>query len=159
MSRPQAFISYSHKDSVFVDRLRVHVKPLEQIYDFVIWDDSRIKPGQLWKDQISANLQSSHVIVIVMSADFLASEFVMTNEYPVAIKAAHDRGAHIIMIFASPCLYEDFEVSDFQAINSPEETLQDYQDDNMGANQERIFVKAARSIRDYLKEADQEAGQ
>jgi hypothetical protein len=53
---PTVFVSYSHKDGKWLDRLRVHLKPLERRYRSAIqiWDDSKIKPGEVWLDKIGA---------------------------------------------------------------------------------------------------------
>jgi hypothetical protein len=80
ITTPQAFISYSHEDKEYVDRLRVHLKPLEKKYKFVVWDDKKLKPGDKWKQEIINNLDKSAVVILVISADFLASDFVMEFE-------------------------------------------------------------------------------
>ena len=156
MTIPHAFISYSHVDAEYVDRFRIHIKPIERLYKFEIWDDTRIKPGQKWKDQIRDKLTSASVVVLFLSADFFASDYVMDHEYPEALQKAHDNGVQIVAIFVSPCMYEDFEIADFQAVNPPSETLQDFQTDN--AKQERIFVKAAKYVKEYLSTAASKSG-
>ena len=149
-ARKQAFISYSHADKEYVDRLRLHLKPLEDKYDFEIWNDDKIKVGDKWKEEIRENLEKSTVVVLVISADFLASDFVMKYEYPEALKMAQAQGTKIVVVIASPCLFDEFEISEFQAVNSSEETLLDLEEKS--ADQERVFVKCARIVSRYLKQ-------
>lgn len=157
-TKPHAFISYSHADDVFVKRFRVHIKPFEKMFDFEIWDDSRIRPGQKWKEEIGKKLETAAVIVIFLSADFFASDYVMTNEYPEALRKAKENDARIVAIFASPCAHDEFEISDFQAINAPDQTLQDFQDDNNAAKQERVYVSAVKAIKEYMADAAEARG-
>lgn len=143
------FISYSHNDRSYVDRLRIHLKPIEKKYNILIWDDSKLKPGENWKDSIVKKLESASVVLLIVSADFLASDFVMEFEYPEALKHAQEKGTRILMLIASPCLFDEFEISAIQAINSPDRTLQDLEIN--GAEQERIFVKCAKLIKESLE--------
>jgi TIR domain-containing protein len=155
MSAPAAlaFVSYSHADAVMLDRLKVHLKPLEKKYGFIVWDDKKLRAGDKWRGEIEKNLQLADVIVILLSADFLASDFVMDFEYPKALAAATDRGAKIVVLLAGPCLHEEFDLSEFHFVNDPLETLQDLQTDDLGAKQERVMMRCAAVIRDYLQEA------
>ena len=50
--RSQIFISYSHKDKKWLERLQVHLKPLEREGLFERWDDTMINAGEKWRDEI-----------------------------------------------------------------------------------------------------------
>ena len=146
--KKQAFLSYSHADEEYVQRLRIHLKPLEKKYNFVVWDDKKLKPGDKWKEEILQNIEQSSVVILLISADFLASQFVMDFEYPKALAQAREKGTKIVAVIAGPCLFEEFEISDFQAVNTPHETLQDLETN--GAAQERVFVECAKIVSRYL---------
>ena len=150
INQKKIFISYSHKDKEFVDRLLVHLKPLAKLYNITSWNDSKIKPGSKWKDEIENNLESSDAVIALLSADFLASEFVMDYEYPKMIKKVAEKGALLLIILAGPCEYHGFEIGDYQMINTIDNTLQDNQSDDRGAEQERIFVKCVRALKEHL---------
>jgi hypothetical protein len=146
----QAFISYSHSDASYLDRLNLHLKPLERRYDFVIWSDQRLKAGDRWQSEIERNIDAAEVIVLLVSADFLASDFVMDNELPRLLRNAEDKGTKVFTIIVSPCLFEESELGVFQAVNDPNETLQHF--DATPFRQEEIFVQCARAILSYLQE-------
>lgn len=74
------FVSYSHKDSAHLERLRVHLKPLEKLGVVDVWDDTKIKVGNDWKKEIDAALHQAAIAVLIVSADFLASDFIVDNE-------------------------------------------------------------------------------
>lgn len=149
-SQKTIFISYSHGDKAFVDRFLVHLKPLEKQYNIVSWSDTKIKPGTKWKDEINSKIEFADAIIILLSADFLASEFVMEYEYPKALAKAEEKGALLIIVLASPCEFSGFEIGDYQMINTIDNTLQDNQADDRGADQERIYVKCIRAIKDHF---------
>lgn len=80
--RDQVFVSYSHKDKKWLNRLRVHLAPLERDGLLTVWDDTSINPGANWKKAIREALRAARVAVVLVSADFMASEFIARNELP-----------------------------------------------------------------------------
>ena len=144
------FISYSHNDQEFVDRFLVHLKPLEKLYSIISWSDGKIRPGKKWKDEIESKLESADAVIVLLSADFLASEFVMEFEYPKMLAKAEENGALLIVVLASPCEYRGFEIGDYQMVNTIDNTLQDNQSDDRAADQERIYVKCIQALKDHF---------
>ena len=137
------FISYCHKDTEFLARLQVHLKSLARIIDVVFWDDTKIDAGDNWRGEIDREISRASVAILIVSADFLASDFIQQNELPPLLKSAHDRGCRIIPIIAKPCLFTDHpELSAFQSINDPNESLITCSD----ADKELVFNKVSATI-------------
>src|ERR1044072_399505 len=112
------FISYSHKDKRWLDRLRVHLKQLEDKGVIDPWDDTRIKTGKKWRDERKRAIVSAKVAVLLISADFLASDFISKNELPPLLAAEQTRGLIILPVIVSPSRFAKTEsLSSFQAIN------------------------------------------
>ncbi len=141
--RQSIFISYSHVDKNWLDRLKVHLKPLERNLKIDIWEDTRIKPGSKWREEIQKALDSAKIAILLVSADFLASDFITNHELPPLLKAAENEGAVILPVIVSPSLfiYND-DLSQFQAVNTLKESLVSVEK----GKQEEIFLNVAEIV-------------
>lgn len=116
-TREQVFISYSHDDSEWLERLWIHLKPLERGGLIKIWDDTKIRSGSKWRQEIRDAIGSAKVAILLVSASFLASDFIMDNEIPPLLAAAEDDGAVILPVIVSPCRFRQTKnLSEFQAV-------------------------------------------
>jgi len=112
------FVSYSHKDKVWLERLKVHLSPLRRDFDFDIWEDTQLRPGKKSLVEITSALNAANVAIFLVSADFLDSEFIRDNELPLLLDAADQRGVTILPVILSPCLYRHIPMlSEYQAVN------------------------------------------
>jgi len=150
--RRQLFISYSHRDGEWVERLRRMIKPLEQRYGLVRWDDSRIQAGGLWRQEIEQALASASVALLLVSADFLASDFVARSELPPLFRAAKDKGLRILWVPLRPSLWKHIpEIEQYQAVIPPGRTLAEMAE----VEQERAFVQIAELILSTFQEQEE----
>jgi hypothetical protein len=147
MNPGEVFISYSHADARSLTRLRVHLRPFERLGKISAWSDQNIKPGQKWREEIERALSQCKVAILLISADFLASDFIVNNELPPLLKAAQDRGLIVLPVVLRPCAFEDVpDLSSFQSCTDPAKPLL-----NLSENeQESIWVDVARRVRDAL---------
>ncbi|CUR57947.1 putative toll/interleukin-1 receptor-like protein [metagenome] len=121
---PQVFISYSHADDEYLGRLKVHLRPLQRSSNVRIWSDADILPGMLWRDEIRDAVERADIAILLVSADFLASEFIITNELPTLLKSARTRGATILPLVLTRCRFtRDPDLNIFQAVNDPDRPL------------------------------------
>ena len=122
--KPKAFISYSHSDKKYLDRLMVHLKPLERNGLIDIWQDTKIKTGDLWEEQITRALMESNIAILMISADFMASDFIVNNELPPLLSKAEVQGTKIVPVIISHCRFSrEPMLNRFQAVNQPSEPL------------------------------------
>ena len=137
------FISYSHKDKSWLQRLQVHLRPLEREAQIEVWADTRIKPGEKWIQEIEGAIASANIAVLLVSADFLASEFIASNELPRLLRAAQQRACTIIPIIVSPCRFQEIKSLEvFQAVNPPSAPLNSMNK----SRSEAVLVKVADTI-------------
>jgi molecular chaperone DnaK (HSP70) len=122
--RKQVFVCYSHKDSNWLHQLKTHFKPIERNYNIVFWDDSRIAPGFKWKQEIDEGIRASNIAVLLISANFFASDFIADYELPQIIEQAQSEGAMICSLILSPSRFSrDPSLSAYQAANDPNRPL------------------------------------
>jgi len=119
----QIFISYSHKDNEWLERFQVMLKPLTKNQSFILWDDTLIKPGIKWKEDIEKNLANSTLALLLVSKDFLASDFVTDHELPVLLNAAEKKGLVIFWVPIGPSMYKATEIANYQAVHDPTKPL------------------------------------
>jgi hypothetical protein len=116
--RDTVFISYSHKDTQHLERLLIHLEPLRRSGRVKYWSDQQLKPGSRWREEIANAISNAAVAVLLVSPDFLASEFISAKELPSLLKAAKEDGAVVLPVVVRPCRFtRDPELSDFQAVN------------------------------------------
>ena len=140
---PRAFISYSHTDKEALDRLLVHLKPLQRQGVLDVWADTMIKAGDRWEEEISAALSRAVIAVLLISADFMASDFIIDNELPPLLEGARERGTRILPVVLKPCRFErDANLSQFQSVNPPSEPVLLLSP----GEQERVWDKVAYAI-------------
>jgi internalin A len=94
--RDQIFISYSHNDKVWLERIRTHLSGAVRNRVIDLWDDSKIRPGSNWKDEVKRALARAKIAVILVSPNFLASEFIAHDEFPPLMEAAQKEGLTIL---------------------------------------------------------------
>lgn len=142
------FVSYSHKDRDWLDRLRVHLKPLEREGLLDLWDDSRISVGDEWRHEISGAISSAKVAILLVSADFLASDFIANNELPPLLNAARTKGAAIIPVLLRPSRFEyTKELAHYQSLNPPSAPLSSMPEHE----QESMLVELSAQIQKMLE--------
>lgn len=115
---PRVFISYSHSDRGALERLKVHLGPLARDGLITIWDDSRIRAGDVWRDEIDRGLGGIAAAILLVSADFLNSGFIHEHELPPIFDAFERRGVRIYWVLLSPCNHDRYpSLSRLQAVN------------------------------------------
>ena len=117
------FISYSHKDAKWLEKLKQFLRPLEEKELIRVWDDTEIRAGSNWLGDISKALESARVAVFLVTQNFLDSPFIREKELPVLIDAAKNRGCLIFWIAVSSSTFEDSPLAKFQGAIPPSAPL------------------------------------
>ncbi|MFM9048312.1 MAG: TIR domain-containing protein [Cyanobium sp.] len=121
--RHQLFISYSRADREWVDRLKTMLAPLLRGNDLRLWDDSKIAPGELWKEEIAGALAAAKVALLLVSPDFLNSDFIHSEELPPLLRAAQEEGLVLLWVKLRPCMVHRTPIHAFQAALDPARPL------------------------------------
>ncbi|MGB9180588.1 MAG: toll/interleukin-1 receptor domain-containing protein [Pyrinomonadaceae bacterium] len=113
-NKPIIFISYSHKDRAFVEELLIYLKPIQQITDFVIWDDRKIAAGDRWFEAIKEAISKASVAILLVSPDYLASDWVLKEELPFLLEHQTHRGLRIFPVILRPSLWKATPLAYYQ---------------------------------------------
>jgi hypothetical protein len=106
MPGPSVFLSYSHKDEAWKDRLVTHLGVLQREGLLDPWDDRRIGAGANWHEEIQQAIERASVAILLISADFLTSKFILEQEVPPLLERRQAEGLHIVPVILRPCAWK-----------------------------------------------------
>jgi hypothetical protein len=106
MATPKIFVSYSHADIKQKERLLQHLVPLENSVQFEVWTDTQIQAGTAWQPEIERALSSADVAILLITANFLGSDFVRRKEVPVMLERREKEDLRLYPILAKPCAWQ-----------------------------------------------------
>jgi TIR domain len=110
------FCSYAHRDESLREELAKHLKLLERQGLVRSWHDRQIGAGDLWKDAIDRNLQEADIILLLISADFLASDYCFDVEMKTALERHAKGEALVIPIILRPVNWHSTQFGKLQAL-------------------------------------------
>jgi hypothetical protein len=140
------FYSYSRKDLDMRDKLDVQLSPLRRANKISTWHDLQLEAGEEWKLAISDKLDKADIILLLVSGDFIHSEYCYGTELKRAIARHQEGTARVIPIILRPCLWNIPEVP-FSILN----VLPDHAKPiTSWANSDEAFAIVAQKIRDTV---------
>lgn len=106
-TRPAVFVSYSHRDTREKDALLSHLGVLagDNLINLDVWTDDRIPPGVDWERSINQAITEAQIAILLISADFLSSEFIIREEVPKLLRRRDGEGLIVIPVIAKPCAW------------------------------------------------------
>ena len=141
----ELFYSYAHEDEALRNQLNKHLSALEREGLIVGWHDRDISAGSEWRDQISAHLQSAHIILFLVSADFLASDYCYDVEVRVALERHARHEAVVIPIILRSVDWMATPFAKLQALPRDAKPVTSW------TNQDEAFTDIARGIREIVQ--------
>lgn len=110
------FFSYAHKDESLRDELVTHLKLLQRQGVITTWHDRKIMPSADWKGEIDTQLNSAQLILLLISSDFLASDYCYDIEMTRALERHAKGEARVIPIMVRPCDFAGSPFSNLQGL-------------------------------------------
>jgi hypothetical protein len=112
------FFSYSHKDEQYKKELDVHFAQLRNTGRVETWNDRKIIAGDNWDDNIKKQLEEADIVILMLSADFLNSPYIMQREMKIVEERLQKEEKHFkaIPIFTRSCYWKGFEMMKKQGI-------------------------------------------
>jgi len=112
----QGFISYAHYDYKAFTRAAKHISHVARAFKIDMWSDTRIKAGNYWSPKIQAEIAKSDLFVLLVTNDFLGSDYIFDRELPAIIDQHKNRGALLVPIILRPCGWKLFFGDYIQAV-------------------------------------------
>lgn len=114
-TRDSVFISYAHEDEAYITELKPFLRVLERDYNIAYWYDRKIQSGENWDEAIRKHMSRAKIALLLVSQNFIASDFIHNEELPELTKAAKEDGALLLWLPISHCTWELTSVADFQS--------------------------------------------
>jgi len=139
------FISYSHKDEKDLKKLEDHLKILQRTGKIRTWTDRNISAGEEWKDQIHENLAESQIILMLISTNFIASDYCYDIEMNTALERHHNNEAVAIPIIIRDCLWQVGPFAKLQALPTDGKPVQNFK------RRDEAYTSIARAIYNIIE--------
>ncbi len=140
------FISYAHEDEPLLRQLESHLIPLRRQKLVADWHDRRIIPGDDRAQKIDEHLETASIILLLVSSDFLASDYRYESEMQRALQRHQRSEARVIPIILRPCDWQDAPFARLQALPHDGKAVTKWD------NQDEAFQDVARGLRRVITE-------
>ncbi len=137
----EVFFSYAHEDEKLRDELAKHLKLLQRQGVIKAWHDRKISAGTEWKDQIDEHLESARIILLLISPDFINSDYCFDIELKRAIERHTVHQAVVIPIGLRPCDWKNTSFGKIQGLPKDAKPVTTW------ANQDEAFLNIEQGIR------------
>lgn len=141
----KVFFSYSHKDRDLRDELDKHLSALQRQGWITTWNDREIEAGQKWATQIDEHLNTAQVILLLVSSDFLASDYCYDVEAGRAMERYRAGDAQVIAVILRPVDLEGTPFSDFQCLPTDAKPVTSW------SNRDEAFLDITKGIRKVIE--------
>jgi hypothetical protein len=121
MKKVLIFIAYSHADKKYLEGLTRHLSVLEREGLVRVWYDGCITAGENWDASIRRSLQEADVVLLLISAEFIASQYCYSVEMQAAIDRHKRREALVVPIIIRDSGWQELPIGELQAL--PEGSL------------------------------------
>src|SRR5438270_13615849 len=110
------FYCYARKDKSLRDELEIHLSWLRRRYRLTTWHDREILPGEEWEQAIDKNLNTAHLILLLISPDFMASDYCYGKEMKRALERHKAGTCRVVPILLRPTFWEEAPFSHLQLL-------------------------------------------
>ncbi|MCY4514715.1 MAG: toll/interleukin-1 receptor domain-containing protein [Candidatus Tectomicrobia bacterium] len=141
----KVFISYSHKDETALERLHTHLAVLRREGRIDEWFDREILPGGEIDADVTEQLESSGMFLLLLSPDFLASDYCVEREMQRALERHRLGDARVVPIIVEPCDWESTPLRNLKALPRDGKPVSDW------TNENNAYLDVVRELRRVLE--------
>ena len=126
----KVFVCYSHKDEAVLKRLRTHLAMLRRDGRIDEWFDREILAGGEIDAEIAERLESSELFLLLVSPDFLASDYCVEREMERALERHRSGDARVVPIIVEPCDWTSTPLRDLKALPQNGKPISEWTNEN-----------------------------
>jgi len=142
----ELFFSYAHEDEALRDKLATHLSTLQRQGVIRQWHDRQIGAGTEWEGQINHHLETAHIILLLISADFIASDYCFDKEVKQAMERHEVGEARVIPVVLRPVDLDGIVFNKLQTLPTDRKPITTWK------NQDEAFLNVVKGIRTAIKE-------
>ena len=140
------FYSYSHKDEAFGEKLEGHLAILRRNNYLTEWHDRRISAGNEWEEEINYHLEEADIILLLISSNFLASDYCYDTETIRALEKHQANESVVIPVILSPCLWRESKLGKLQALPTDGDPI------STAAHEDQAWLAVAEGVLEKVRE-------
>jgi len=144
LKKIQIVFCYAHKDEKLLKELKAHLVVLQRLKMTSVWHDRDITAGMEWERETNAYLNTADIILLLISPDFLASEYCYSVEMGQAMERHEREGIYVIPILLRPVDYEGTPISQLDILPADRKPITWF-------NRDRVFSDIAKHIRKVVE--------
>lgn len=142
------FYCYAREDRALRDELEKHLSWLKRRYQLKNWHDREIPPGEEWEQAIDEHLNSAHVILLLISPDFMASDYCFGREMQRALERHREGTCRVIPILLRPTYWEEAPFSHLQLLPGEARCITTWPDRDEAFRE--VVIGISRTIKDLV---------
>ena len=142
------FYCYARKDKNLRDELEKHLAGLKRRYHLTNWHDREILPGEKWEQAIDKHLNSAHLILLLISPDFMASDYCYSKEMHRALEWHREGTCRVVPILLRPSDWKEAPFSSLQLLPTDARPITRWP--NRDEAFQNVVTEISRTINDLL---------
>lgn len=140
------FFCYAHKDKKRLNKLKKHLEILRKSGFIEWWHDKDISAGTEWEPQISEHLSNADIILLLISSDFMASDYCYSQQMQRALERHRTRQARVIPVILRPVYWKCAPFSQLQALPNKGKPVSNW------LNKDKAYKSITKSIMAIIKD-------
>src|SRR5579862_7324846 len=140
------FYCYARKDKPLRDELEKHLSWLKRRYQLTNWHDREILPGEEWEQAIDRHLNTAHLILLLISPDFMASDYCYGKEMQSALERHKVGTCRVVPILLRPTYWEEAPFSNLQILPTNAKAVTRWPDQDEAFQD--VVTEISRTIKD-----------
>lgn len=135
------FMSYVKEDEDLKKELDKHLALLRRTPGIRMWDMEKISAGDVFQEQINDNLRSAHIILLLVSADYMSNQYVYENEMMFALKRQQEEGVMVVPIYLRPTYMEESPLANLKGLPRDNQAVSNFKDRDEAYNEIAVGVR------------------